>query len=63
MRKSPLFLLAAFAIMLVSCKKNSVLSIKTYDVDYLNKTADVYEGKNVMEIMGADNIIVFDIGF
>ena len=60
MRKSPLFLLAAFAIMLVSCKKNSVLSIKTYDVDYLNKTADVYEGKNVMEIMGADNIIVFD---
>lgn len=59
MRRS-LVLFAITLLWFASCKKPGVLCVPTHEVDYLNNTADIREGRLVMEIMGANNIIVFD---
>ena len=59
MRRS-LVLFAITLLWFASCKKSGVLCVPTHEVDYLNNTADIREGRLVMEIMGVQNIIVFD---
>ena len=54
---------AIVLLIAISCNESGVLSVKTHEVDYLNRTADIQEGKPAMEIMGVDNIIVFDTLF
>ena len=46
--------------MFVSCNIDTNILTEIRDVDYLNKTADVIEGKNVLDVMGAKGLVVYD---
>ena len=47
-------------ILFVSCNIDTNILTEIRDVDYLNKTADVIEGKNVLDVMGAKGLVVYD---
>ena len=59
-----LILAALISLFAMSCNNKSKILIEDREVDFLNKTGDVIEGKLVKsDILGFDNIIIFDTLF
>lgn len=51
---------ALCSLFVISCKGDSNITISVKDVDFKNKPQDVLKGNPFSEVIGADNIVVFD---
>ena len=61
MRRYNCILFILMTVLISSCiNSNPNILVDVHEVDFLNRTSDVPEGKMVKEIMGADNIIICD---
>ena len=60
-QKYDLILVILSLFLTISCNEDSNIQVDVHEVDFLNKTGDVMEGKLVKsEILGATNIIIYD---
>lgn len=62
MKQNCVFFIVGLALLLtISCNSDPNILVDVHEVDFLNKTGDIIEGKLVKsEILGATNIVVFD---
>lgn len=59
--KQNLILFILSLLLTISCKQDPNIQVNVHEVDFLNKTGDVMEGKLVKsEILGATSIILYD---
>lgn len=58
--KENCLIFALTSLMFFSCKNDSNILVNVHEVDFLNKTGGVIEGKKVMSVLGAKGLVVYD---